>query len=247
MSDYRDSHLSPTKAPTYEECFRENPYRALIWRLEQQVLEKILTRFCDGKEIRLLDFACGTGRIVRFLEDRVREAVGVDISPGMLEVARAKSRRAEIIEADLTRADILGERQFDLITAFRFFPNAQDSLRIEAIKTLNRHLAPEGCLVFNNHKHSSSLHYRLARLLNRFDPNDRKMNLREGSDLVSQAQLEIAAIYHLGVFPATERHLTLPRELLYGLEKLMSWCGPLKHYARDLIYVCQHRASHDGS
>ena len=71
-----------------------------------------------------------------YLEDRTKSAVGVDLSPSMLEVARKNKRSAEIIEADLTRSDVLGDRKFNLITAFRFFPNAEAELRSEAMQVL---------------------------------------------------------------------------------------------------------------
>ena len=240
MCDYRKSHLNPEKGASYEEHFQSNPYRAMIWQLEQQILDRILARNFKDQEVRLLDFACGTGRITRYLEGRVTEAVGVDLSPSMLRIARANSQRVEIIEADLTNSDVLGDRQFDLITAFRFFPNAQDSLRTAAMNVLVRHLAPTGYLVFNNHKNSRSCLRRLARLLKRADAKDRDMDPHAVTELTKTAGLEISRVYHLGVFPATEGHMLLPEGILRPLERTMSRCRPLRHFAQNLIYVCRH-------
>jgi predicted TPR repeat methyltransferase len=158
----------------------------------------------------------------------------------MLEVARSKSHHAEIIEADLTRADALGDRQFDLITAFRFFPNAQNSLRMEAMGVLVRHLAPSGFLVFNNHKNSGSSVRRLSRLLGRANPDEKVMAHQDVVELTNSVGLEISRVYHLGVFPATEKHTLLPEGILHPLEISLSWCGPLRCIARNLIYVCHH-------
>ena len=62
------------------------------------------------------DLACGTGRIGRWLRDRgINEIDGVDLTPEMLEIARAKGiyRRLEI--ADATRTALLDD-QYDLVT-----------------------------------------------------------------------------------------------------------------------------------
>lgn len=56
--------------------------------------------------MRLLDVGCGTGRHAVELAKRGLEVTGVDVSTGMLEVARAKAAEAgvlvEFIEADAT-------------------------------------------------------------------------------------------------------------------------------------------------
>ncbi len=60
-------------------------------------------------------------------------ATGIDVSASMLAVARQSAPSAEIVEGDPTREDLLSERHFDLITAFRSFPNAEDPLREAAM------------------------------------------------------------------------------------------------------------------
>ena len=157
---YRESHLH--KGTDYHETFVSFPHRATIWGLEQWLLLKIVRKHFLNEPPRHLDFACGTGRILGYLSPYCRSAVGVDISASMLDVARGNETRAEIMEADITRDDILGKREFDLITAFRFFPNAEFELRKEALGALARHLSGEGVLVFNNHKNAGSLRRRLG-------------------------------------------------------------------------------------
>ena len=46
--------------------------------------------------------------------------------------------RATLVEGDLTREPLLGERRFDLVTAFRFFPNAEPALRRDVMAALVR-------------------------------------------------------------------------------------------------------------
>lgn len=48
-----------------------------------------MAAFCDlSPEDDLLDIACGTGAFTRHAAPMVRSAIGVDISAGMLDIAR---------------------------------------------------------------------------------------------------------------------------------------------------------------
>jgi SAM-dependent methyltransferase len=89
----------------YDESFSAqiNPYRAMVWRLEQQALDRILRDHLGSAEISQLDFACGTGRLLGHFKGRVSSATGVDVSAAMMEVARAAAPEAELLEADLTQ------------------------------------------------------------------------------------------------------------------------------------------------
>ena len=236
--DYRESHLQPEKGESYHAAFSDEPYRNMVWQFEQGILDRILTVFYGNSDIHHLDFACGTGRILSYLGDRTKSAVGVDLSPSMLEVARKNKRSAEIIEADLTRSDMLGDRKFNLITAFRFFPNAEAELRMEAMQALSRHLDDNGYLVFNNHKNTGSTRNRLARFFGRRDY--RGMSIAEVQALLAENDLEIEKIYHLCVFPASEKHMIIPLFLLRNLERILNRIPVLCNFGENLVYVCRN-------
>lgn len=240
-TDYRRSHILPNKGRLYHAGFTDNPYRNMIWQFEKRILDNITkTLFADGI-IQHLDFACGTGRVLSYLMGRASTSVGVDLSPSMLEVARKNSRTAEIIEADLTRSDVLGDRKFNLITAFRFFPNAEANLRTEAMQVLSRHLDDNGYLVFNNHKNTGSTRNRLARL---FGCRGYKgMSIVDVKKLLAKTGLEIVKTYHLCVFPASENHGLLPLFLLRPLDALLSKCRFFKGLGENLIFVCRRSVS----
>lgn len=241
---YRESHQD--KGADYHVQFSENPRRALIWRIEQDLLGRILARFLPGSPIDHLDFACGTGRILRLLEDRARSSLGVDVSPSMLSVARGNVRHAEVIEGDLTRGDLLGERRFNLITAFRFFPNAEPELRRDALAALAARLADGGIVVFNNH-HNAGLLYQLVRLAHRGRPwPHRRWWDHEIRTLVAGAGLEILARYHVGVVPETEAHPLRPRALVATVERIASRL-PLAALSEDVLYVCGRAGRRAGS
>lgn len=234
--NYRESHLVPGKGRSYHAAFSKNPYRSMVWRLERKILDRILFNLYENREIIHLDFACGTGRILSHLEGRALHSVGVDLSPSMLEVALQNNKAAEIIEADLTCDDVLADRKFNLITAFRFFPNAEPELRSQVLEVLVRHLTDDGALVFNNHKNVGSLRNRLARLFGR--RNFTGMSIAETKKLLTDNNLVIVKTYHLCVFPASEKHKLIPVFLLRFIEELLSKILPVQPLGENLIYVC---------
>ncbi len=237
--DYRESHLQSGKGESYQAAFSNNPYRSMIWQFEKTSLDHILATFYPDTQIDLLDFACGTGRIMNYFAERTRQAVGVDVSPSMLEVARNNVGKGRIIEADLTREDILGDRKFNLITAFRFFPNAQPELRIQVMRVLRNHLADNGYIVFNNHKNTGSIRNRLARLCGR--KKYRGMSTAEISDLLKESNLNVVKVYPLAIFPASEKRPLLPIFILRSLETILGWIRPLRNMGGNLIFVCSRK------
>jgi predicted TPR repeat methyltransferase len=218
----------------------------MMWRLEQGALDATLRDHLASGRVSLLDFACGTGRILGHFHGQVASATGVDVSPSMMEVARKVAPNAELIEADLSQEDTLGARSFDLITAFRFFPNAEPELRRSVLVVLARHLAPNGLLVFNNHKNRNSLTRRISRLLGRAITRG-TMSHAEVEALLASAGLRIQTMVPLGTLPLSDRHLFLPVRLLERLERWFSRVPSLSGLAQNVIYVCVHSGPPAGS
>ncbi len=243
---YRQSHLG--QGLDYHDRFTKNPRRRMMWRLEQAVLDNVLdtmhssrnTDECD-EGIRYLDFACGTGRVLAFVSARTDSATGIDVSDSMLEVAATSAPQAELVAADITTDGnpLLG-RHFDLITAFRFFPNAEPALRAEAIAALTDRLAPGGRIIFNNHRCLSSLRHRLVRLLTLGWRGRTGMSRREVETMITTAGLEIESVSHAGIVPEYEWLLLRPRFLIEWIERLATKL-PLRFLSENLIYVCHRR------
>lgn len=239
--DYRDSHKDPSKGEGYDVRAHHGRHRSLVWAWEQERLREVLDRFAEGREIHLLDFACGTGRIIGHLEGRVASATGVDVSKSMLDVARRRVQQGEILEADLTRDDALAGRRFNLITAFRFFLNAQSTLRQDAMAALAAHLADDGFLVFNNHLQRWSLaHLALAAWCRvRGRPFERQtMSMDEVRALVAQAGLCIVGTHYWGVIPATDNRMPLPGRLLVRIEDWLSRWRVFHPLAQNVVVIC---------
>lgn len=60
---------------------------------EWSPFERRVVRFARG---RVLDIGCGAGRIARYLADRGMEVMGIDTSPGAVEVSRARGVEARV-------------------------------------------------------------------------------------------------------------------------------------------------------
>lgn len=161
--DYSESHQG--RGQDYHETFTNRPGRSLMWDLEQTALQSFVQ---DLRIENVVDFACGTGRITQLLCDALPEAkvVGVDISESMLEVARTSvpAARFECIDGRDLSEKLISEDSVDLITAIRFFSNANSSLREAAIDQFTSALRPGGYAVVNNHRNFWSPSYMSRRL-----------------------------------------------------------------------------------
>ncbi|WP_437817078.1 class I SAM-dependent methyltransferase [Sorangium sp. So ce1078] len=102
-----------------------------------------------GKSV--LDVGCGTGIITRMLKQRgAGRVVGLDLSEGMLAVARAEEERSplgiEYVRRDIADAGALG--RFDLVTASYVLPHASSPEHLSAMcRGIYEALAPGGRFV----------------------------------------------------------------------------------------------------
>jgi 2-polyprenyl-3-methyl-5-hydroxy-6-metoxy-1,4-benzoquinol methylase len=100
---------------------------------------------------RVLDVACGHGRITRELARRGAEVTGVDISGALITKAEQDERDQPLgigyLHADVTAPGVLGEAAFDA-AACSFGLSDIDDLD-EAIAAVSAALRPGGCFAFS--------------------------------------------------------------------------------------------------
>ncbi|WP_075062721.1 class I SAM-dependent DNA methyltransferase [Ornatilinea apprima] len=243
--DYRLSHLSSGKGASYENSFHKNISRKYIWDWEKEILIKIVNKYFTDRPENYLDFACGTGRIIEHLSPFALNALGVDISDSMLDVAKSKKnlKNVKFIKADITEKNIIGDVRFDLITAFRFFLNAQVSLKKEAIAKLSMLLSDNGILVFNIHMNRTSflaIVTRIYQLVRNIEKSN-MMSFSEVNNLVQFAGLEIVDTYHYGVIPIVRENSLLPYRLIDKIERLFSSIPIARIFSQNIIYVCKKK------
>jgi SAM-dependent methyltransferase len=146
-------HYYDDFAPRYE-ARRGFGYHKLIDDLEAGIAAEGLP--AGG---RALEVGCGTGLVLERLRARGAAVVGVDISRGMLALARGR-------ELDVTRGDALAlpfaEASFDLVCSFKVLAHIP---RIEAaLGELTRVLRPGGRLVVDFYN-ALSLRYLVKRVV----------------------------------------------------------------------------------
>lgn len=239
---YRESHKYAAKGAEYEAYYQNKAWQRFLWSREQEIILRILEKYFAGRDIHLLDFACGTGRITEFLENRVKTSTGVDVSDSMLAVARKKLKQTEIIKADITVENVLKPKKFNLITAFRFFLNAEPELRFAAIKALAELLDEDGYLAFNNHQNSGSPWIKLRYAHHRKkNPEDtfNVMSIDQMKTLVEGAGLEIIEIYPAGFFNPPKIPVS------YSLNRAIDWAAGkfdfLNRFSESQIAVCRRK------
>jgi SAM-dependent methyltransferase len=88
---------------------------------------------------RALDFGCGVGRLAEAMTAYARDVVGLDISPGMLEIARARGGKA-------TYVDKLPDGPFDWINSFIVLQHIPPERGEAIIRDLLSRLAPGGAV-----------------------------------------------------------------------------------------------------
>lgn len=96
---------------------------------------------------RCMDFGCGVGRLVIPLARRFESAVGVDVSPSMLEEAKRKCREANLenasfVESDDTLSRVTGK--FDFIHSYIVFHHIPVPRGMALMKRLIELMNPDG-------------------------------------------------------------------------------------------------------
>jgi ubiquinone/menaquinone biosynthesis C-methylase UbiE len=101
--------------------------------------------------LRVLDVACGHGRITRELSQRGADVAGIDISANLIRKAQEIEQNEPLgiryIRADVTAPGLLSDRQFDRVTC-SFGLSDIDDLD-GAIAAISAALRPRGCFVFS--------------------------------------------------------------------------------------------------
>ncbi len=125
---------------------------ARFWQAGEEDVER-LKSFADLKGIanRAVDFGCGLGRLTRALGKTARQRIGLDISPEMIEKARALNASFPDIEFRVIRDDSwpVERASCDLAVSLLVLQHlSSDRLIAHSIQEISRVLSPGGRAVF---------------------------------------------------------------------------------------------------
>ena len=108
------------------------------------LFEAVLEAAAVGPGMAVLDVGCGSGLTLVLAAERGAVASGVDISPGLLAIARYRLPRADLREADMESLPF-GDAAFDAVTGVNAFQFAGDPRR--ALREAARVTRPGGRVV----------------------------------------------------------------------------------------------------
>jgi len=110
----------------------------------------------------ILEVACGTGRLMRILEENGYTVTGLDLSGDMLAIARSRVK-GDLVQQDMRRIKL--DKTFDaLICLGSGFTYMQRDDDVEsALNSFHRHLNDDGVLIFDNFDAERFNHDRLGK------------------------------------------------------------------------------------
>jgi SAM-dependent methyltransferase len=103
----------------------------------------------------ILELACGTGRALLPLARQGYQVTGVDISPGMLEIARHKieveglTDQVMLVEQDMRRLDLDGRFNLAFVALNSFMHLLTVNDQVESLVRIRHHLNPGGRLLLD--------------------------------------------------------------------------------------------------
>lgn len=122
----------------------------LSYQAPERLEDLIRSEMGDAAGLQILDIGCGTGLAGVALKKRAARLVGVDLSPEMIELARARGIYDQLEVAEITAWLDQTQAQFDLIAAcdcLVYFGDLQP-LAASAARKLN----PGGCFAFTTER-----------------------------------------------------------------------------------------------
>lgn len=197
-SGYSSSHRGEEKAIGYETTYSRGYYaNEWIWE-EQPLVRQTFLGLQKSGCTTLTDFACGTGRITAVAEDYFDVVQGVDISPEMLALA---ARNCQAATFSLSTERVIEDESQDVVSAFRFFLNAEDELRSESMGRISRWIRPGGYFLANTHAQPLSPLGLTNEARHLVGGSARSLSVRSLTHLIEDNGLSVEKVTHYGLFP----------------------------------------------
>lgn len=248
---YTESHKGKNYGIKYDnETYSKKTYDYKVWELEKLLLKRILPR---NKKLRILDFACGTGRISEYLEElKFKNITGIDVSDEMLKIADKKLKSTDLLNIDVNDKNKLIKKNniFDIIVCFRFFLNADQELRTKTLNSLKELLRDDSELIFNIHGNTFSYRFievlfrnimkKISAILFRRDEDifryRKQLSVYEVRKLIKENNYDIQQIYSYAFLPSILSNI-LPYKIWFYIESL--FISDKFLYGSHLIFICK--------
>lgn len=181
-----------TPPPTYTGKFSaiyDLFYAHKTYTQEADFVQSLLTRFGDKPTQKILELGCGTGTHSFLLEAHGHQILATDLSPDMIQAARAKAEArgssVSFAAQDMIELDQPGRPYDAVVCLFDSFCYVTDNDDVETVLTrVHQHLKPGGLFIFE--------FWNAAAMIQHLDPV-RVARLQHGEDEIvklSEAKLD---------------------------------------------------------
>jgi len=230
-------------AARYDEVvYAPGTYGSVINHRQQDWLREVASTRFDGAPVQH-DYACGTGRIIEALRGTVSGAVGYDVSPAMIERARAKDPDAQytLVAPDgpvPTPTDTGFPR---LVTIFRLLLNVPPEVRDRAIAFAAAALPTprSGLLVVENHGNRRSLRHVLNAGRKKGDEWFNELSTADVRALLHAHGFTIEVMRGFTLLPRTAYRFRPLRGLVDVIDRTLCRVAALAPWCVNVVYVAR--------
>lgn len=142
------NQLAEEYAKRYGDELREKPFDRLL-------LERFAQDVPSGKQV--CDLGCGSGHIADHLKSLGVDVIGIDLSPGMIEVAKRTYPSIEYRVGDMLDSDMPDESLGAIVALYSIIHLERDQIR-PTLGEMFRVLVPGGSVLVSFHKGEGALH-----------------------------------------------------------------------------------------
>jgi len=136
VNDPRDFWQVTPHAEDYDRGRFDDPWGRLYRAREERAIRRALKDL--PRRGRVLDVACGTGRVTGLLvNEGFDEVVGTDVSTAMMEVAQRRLPHVEFFQGDATHLPV-DDQSFDAVTCIGLLMHLDTPARVAALRELAR-------------------------------------------------------------------------------------------------------------
>ncbi|MDT4897368.1 MAG: hypothetical protein QOH25_2445 [Acidobacteriota bacterium] len=140
-------------AEDYAEHFRDEMEKKPF---DRKMLDWLAEK--SGEMGIICDMGCGPGQVARYLHDHGVKACGIDLSPAMIERARALHPEISFQQGDMLALNEVADNSYGGMAAFYSIIHVHRPSLIQALQELRRVLRPDGVLLLTFHIGQEIIH-----------------------------------------------------------------------------------------
>lgn len=168
----------------------------------KDLLNFIYKKIHKRDKAKILDLGLGTAVLAKKLYDEGYEIYGLDFSQKMLDIAKEKMPKANLIKSDFSQSlpEELKRLSFDYIIATYALHHLEDNKKLDLIKNLSNHLKKDGKIIIGDIAFTSreDLEKSKNTYHNLWDDEEVYFVFKEFEDSLPGYQLKFTAISHCG-------------------------------------------------